>query len=422
MSSLLDARAKAENVIFREDFVNSTTVESHGGVLTAAPAIANGVLLNGTSQYVTYPKIQPTDEMTIMIDVSGATSVSGGKAIFGQYEASNYMWAITIDERDIGCYVSNNGASSSLRASGYLLTSARTHLAFVVNNVAKTWKLYVNGVYDSTMTSGYSYAQTDSDLTVGSIAGGAFFTGTIHSADVLQGQLSADEILDYYNDSTFKDIDDSQAAIALPLKSFYNNGTKDVTENVGDSACVALWGNGSTSTTYPTLLAPGGMSCGNSDHINCGTCVSAVTELSVSMLVKPTAAANMRPWSIFSTNGTSTALGIYSPTNLGYRILYNTGSSFTDTGVLYTIGAYQHIILTTTIAGAASKMNFYVNGVLESTDTIEIDDLDGDLTFSKLVNSWQGEIWFPRVYKKVLTPTQVRYITARDYRMLNKGA
>lgn len=42
--------------LFREDFLNAQRVVDNGGVLVGAPTVDNGVVLNGTSQSITYER------------------------------------------------------------------------------------------------------------------------------------------------------------------------------------------------------------------------------------------------------------------------------------------------------------------------------------------------------------------------------
>src|SRR3990167_4208969 len=44
----------SEQVLFRDNFFNSDYVRDNGGTLVGSPTVANGITLNGTTQYATY--------------------------------------------------------------------------------------------------------------------------------------------------------------------------------------------------------------------------------------------------------------------------------------------------------------------------------------------------------------------------------
>lgn len=94
-----------------------------------------------------------------------------------------------------------------------------------------------------------------------------FPTGSyVKEVEVFDIALTAEDVKDLYEQDTYSELE--HPLIHLPLKSWYYDGSSNaVTKNVGTLGGTATLGNGTTTTTFPTQLAPHGMSFDGTDYL-----------------------------------------------------------------------------------------------------------------------------------------------------------
>ncbi|KPL20743.1 MAG: hypothetical protein AMJ75_11280, partial [Phycisphaerae bacterium SM1_79] len=70
---------------------------------------------------------------------------------------------------------------------------------FVANNSTKQWDMYVDGLFNQTITVAVAYADQGSFLTIGGLDGSNYFDGKIDQVAIWDRRLNADEICKLYH-------------------------------------------------------------------------------------------------------------------------------------------------------------------------------------------------------------------------------
>ena len=95
-----------------------------------------------------------------------------------------------------------SGSSASVTSSAALNDNTWHHIAFVRSGSAGQNRLYVDGQLSDTETVTYSdaFSSATAGVTIGGLNGGAYFNGTIDEIGIYRSVLTADQILQHYND------------------------------------------------------------------------------------------------------------------------------------------------------------------------------------------------------------------------------
>lgn len=149
----------------------------------------------------------------------------GGQATFGSDNMDLNVWLMHGNTDNTMTFYVNNGGSWVSIGTGTIPNNTWTHIAATVS--ATSTKIYVNGsLYNS--TSGVSVIKNNPNSSIAwgidpRYSSGRFFNGSIHSAQVYNRELSADEI--YQNYATYVVLDGSTSEKAAPsAKYLWNKG------------------------------------------------------------------------------------------------------------------------------------------------------------------------------------------------------
>jgi len=424
-------QSKSEQVVFRDNMFNSTYTEGLQGVLSGAPTYSNGLVLNGTDQYVTYDiagfyaKTELTFELWFTPDfdydydaeVAFFSTSSNDYYLRKNNNAANNTISI-----DVG-----NVAVATIPSASYSAhwnVGVKNHI--VVASTSGSTDVYLNGnlILDADASAWNPREINNIHIGADDTPLG-FFDGTIHSFSILAFHATAAEVADMYIQRTFKKTDALEALVSLPLKSHYDDAGVEKTLNLGTGGDV-LWGNGATAATMPEQVTPHGFRSVSNDYVTCtsGVCdgLSAIT-VSFVIKVNTLSQGNVRPFTIREDGGAS-GFAVYSPGGDTYWMLWNAGGANADTGVLRDRST-QHIIMVGNGIGAGvgnANIYFYLNGELANQSTgTTLNNLGGDCLFG-YTTGLEGDYFFPRIFGFELTPVQIRELHDRDMRRLNSAS
>ncbi len=200
----------------------------------------------------------------------------------------------------------------------------------------------------------------------------------------------------------------SKPIIDLPLRSWYNDGSNDETENKGTLGGAMIRGDGSTASTQPTQLSPHGNSFDAGDYLKAqNTAVGNYTDdFTMVALVRWNTATSC---AIMSRHNGSNYQYDWYINSSGNLVLYN-GSNVTSTGAitldkLYFVACvvkggevYHYINDELVVTPAALAITEYSDGVFAVGTRNAFSPGDG----------FRGNIYKPRVYGEPLTPSQLR--------------
>jgi len=247
---------RARGGVFNERFESMAKVARNGGVATGTPIVDFGATFNGTTDYLTYTDIEgafDSAEISFVLefypdfapteDVTRYPFAAAGDyfVYIGDSVASNSMrirlGTVTIRDIAVGTY------------SPYWLVGQKNVL--VVSGTSGNTSAWLNGV--SIMANDVSAWSpvTVSALQVGTRAS-FFFDGKITKFQIYHALLTADEAADFYNDETYTY--HNEPSLNLPFSMASHDPTNVRALDVSGNGRHAVFGDGSTPTTYPTKL------------------------------------------------------------------------------------------------------------------------------------------------------------------------
>jgi len=430
-------KIKAEEVSFRENFINSTYVSDNGLTLIDGPVVNNGLTVNGTSQYASTPfNFDDLDAFSIEAVFSvTANDVSWQPIICNEFNAAvGLMLSVNLDRVSFNI---PSGAYEGLIADDIPI-QANTIYHVVATFDGTNSLIYVNGQLD-TATGAFTKSSSGGKLSsIGAaVTGGDYdawssveLGGTIYYVNVYDKVLSAEEVADRSLQDTFSEIDAKQMELSLPLRSHYDDGGTEVTANNGtmDSDQV-LWGNGSTATTYPTLLDNNGASFDGGDYIKVNTPVpltDITNQISCGALIRmeivdnyQSICENERNWYLF-TNNVGRLTFAFNDAGGAYH-KYIVGTTNLQKGVWY------YVVASYDGSDASSGISIYINGVKEVASNANWDagltDNSTRLAFGIGGNlstyPFEGAMKFPFVSTKEITETQAKWLSERAFKEFN---
>jgi len=434
------ASIPAEGLIFRENFINNAYVSDNGGVASTGSVSADNGQVFADDLVIDYVnptlnRVLKTGVWSIRVGNTMANVGTDGGAILGWYVDVNNRFYLEFPRNGNSSWrtvaaVNGGGANS---ATGVVLSNGYHELVLTVNGL--TWIAYLDG--KPTTWSGVGVQ----DLTgmVGDspgiyIGGTASATaagnGTIPFVEMYDRVLTAKEALDLYQEDTFREVNANKSEVWLQLKSHYDDGGNEVTTNKGvlDSATM-FWGDGSTPSTFPTLLPNNGISLDGGDYIQINDTdsldITATTDITFFFWARLDALTGNRAF-FGKTDGsfandTGYMLGLLSDNDLSF--VCNDGGVgeqiITVNNILNDIGWHSYAVVVDRTD--TNKVYIYMDGVLQNVGGTIITVTGGWEKATNFVlgglNStmWQinGAMKYPIVNKRVLTPTQINWLHDR---------
>jgi len=216
-------KAYGSGCIFREDFTSWQHVADNGGIVTGVPTISNGItetVSNASRVLYSCTRnlfVLSQTAMTIVLDLTTTPAPPAGGNYFvvkGTIGVSAQFIISQFAGRNLRCYVPTTPADlGTVGLSSALSDSTRYRVAFVFNGAgvgnANRLPIYINGVLDA----GASYAGTipASILSLSEQIGifqlAAIAGAKINQLRIFDRALSADEILDDYQQDVYTEIE-----------------------------------------------------------------------------------------------------------------------------------------------------------------------------------------------------------------------
>jgi len=425
----------AEDVLFREQFINVQYVTDNGGSFSGTPSMAQNIItFNGVDEKVTYNK--SLDIGLRDFSISGrflTNSKTGSPRITGTRVGTEgvdvYLDATT---GKISFYLSDAGAGTIFGFNNEVDRSDGNPYFFTISfDRDNRATLYVNGLLVGTSTaviSGEAGSLDTAEVWIGDFSTG-WFNGQIGEIVYYSKALTAEEINDIYTQQTFGEVKIDQLEFFLALRTHYNNGTTELTPNTGVIGDDTIrWGDGSTSSTYPTLLPNNGVSFDGGDYI---------------YINNPLILANTDTFCLgclFRSTDTNTVymMDCREAGNEGFGVAFVGGKirAFTDAGGVgnwaqtdgtYVDDQWHSCIVNFSENGANTDIAIYIDGELAKSDTINkftTTDTTGakpvlGAIYTRGSNFYVGDMKFPFLWRFDLTPTQARWQHFKLFRELN---
>jgi len=233
MSLLVQNSTSAERAIglkFAETFETQDAVKKNGGTFTGNPTVDFGMTTDGTEDVVTYPEAEQIKTISFFITLETTTE--------------NIMQL---------------SSSHSIEAgSGTLTATGVTSPTFYVNGVATA---AIGTARSHVMITTATAFDADA-IQVGQDA--SFGQFKIEDLKMFNTELGIQDALNYANNSNFNYAE--KATLHLPMRLADHDPTNVKTLDRSGNGKDATFGDGSTSTTYPTKLSAHGYELDGGDY------------------------------------------------------------------------------------------------------------------------------------------------------------
>uniref|UniRef100_A0A6M3J829 Putative lectin/glucanase superfamily protein n=1 Tax=viral metagenome TaxID=1070528 RepID=A0A6M3J829_9ZZZZ len=415
--------------VFAEKFENAAEVVRNGGTITGTPVINQGVTLDGSSDYITY------NIPANLLDKAEFSSVVRFTPDFNYDADATYRFFdssvgsfITFRKRD---NADNNTLTLDIHGTSIAAIAEATYSAY--------WNVGVENILTITSTTGDTSvwlngtqiltndvtAWTEGAITefyIGARRDGAEkFDGIIHEVKLFTTQLTDQEALDYSNGGGFWNYG-NETDLNVPGNLENHDPTNVRALDISGNATHGTFGDGSTSTTYPTKLttAPG-YDYDGGDYLDFGNILpSASSAFTMSIWIEND---DTTDGDIFGKFGTDLKFLLFNTATGELRFYSGSAGSVNNAArwTARTLGDKQHI------AGVYDGTNtiLYVNGVqiatavtpvapVASTDNLRIGVRSGGASFFD-GRAWNAKIWDT----KALTPIQIKDLYLRELKQIN---
>ena len=276
------------SVIFEETFASTDAIAANGGSIAGTPTVANdepvffgGLDLDGTNDYLTYnAESLFAEKGSISIEIwfkpDFAYDEAVERAFFDSSAGSQYfirhlsngVLNVFLGGTDIG----NIGTATY---SGSWNQNAINHI--VIASTSGDTDVYLNNTQIMTADNTAWSIKNPAQFFIGAFndASGKF-DGTHYTTRIYDKKLTAGDVSNLYNaglgkGTLFKDLDGSGLVLHAPCISSYNDGSERPLLNTNydyPSTYTATMGDGSTSTTYPTVNIDGHYAFDGGDYVN----------------------------------------------------------------------------------------------------------------------------------------------------------
>lgn len=423
----------AEDVLFRELFIDATYVVDNGGTITGTPIFNQGGTFDGTNESIDYGNIlnfertQPCS-FEAMIKQSGTGGIQS--IISKQLTTPTYAgWHFFMNNGKISLSFANNVGTGDY-LSGYYNTLLTVDTVYHVlatydgSSAIGGMNFYINGAPVATQEG--ANGLTASIITAETVkisergAGDGDFEGEIKFVNVFDRELTAAEAFDRFTQFTFKEPTPENAEIWLPLRTHYHDGSNEVTPNLGNlSSDQVRWGDGTVGVTNPTLLENNGISMDGGDYIELVTAIDFAAGFSFFCLFNVTALPTDKTLLAGTFDANSMVDIQVDSTGFIQSAFYNGTDLFGASSTVF--GPGWHSIGFVKTAASTSPI-LYLDGILQTGTTVAAINGAVGLYLGQRTDgsdNFVGSMKFPIITTTELTHTQAKWLHDKAFRELN---
>lgn len=424
----------SEGCVFRQNFINNNYIVDNNGTINGSSNISSqrGIFRNNWSIGYPYSKTFPTIRSGIFsIHLQGVISDidTHEGAVFGWRADSNNRFYIEFprmtNKQSRIIYNVAGGGVVTVTTPVNSLTNGFNDIVWTFNG--STWACYINGASVALTGTTIDFAGLQG---AGQIVVGSYQPGTnnawidLITIELFNRVLTIEEVWDLMTGLTFREVDVRQLEFFLPLRTHYNNGISELTDNLGIVGDDTIkWGDGNTSTTYPTLLKNNGASFDGGDYITVASPLSInnTDNLLFGCLFNCTFSIARYVWDI--RDGSGNGAGVYMENGL-VKVFTNSGVGTTITTIkTYNDGIWHSLFINMIPNAGSTQIDIYVDGILDNTGIVTaFTNTSATPVIGarySLSNNYIGSMKFPFLWRIPLTRTQVKWQHETLMRQIN---
>jgi len=426
-------RNMGDEIVFLQEFNSRKQISDNDGVISGTGlTLADGqVTTNGTDDLITYePNIVPASSNgTIAMDLTIVDDLTISSVLTSADTSGiTKFFLVGLDDSNRLTIIHRDGGTQTFRFGTQVLTTGVKYRV-TWSTDSSSYFFSINGVEDVLQGSGGTEGGWYGDVSDRDnfVFGGLVRSSTTYS-NIKVGNViftpetwTTQEKLDDYNNTTYSALDAKKSLIALPLRSNFNDGSNDVTSNLGTEGNLVR-GDGSTGSTQPTQIQPKGNSFDGGDYLETADTVALASTDSYVFHCRFKSNSGLNDY-FMDWRAAAANEGIGAFVNgSGNIVAFADTSTVTTTGV-YNDGIERDIVITWNNSASNVLISIYIDGVLDNsvlavastavTNKIVIGDWR-DKTLG-----WVGNLKDVGLWKTTGTPRQVRWLNQRSLKEIN---
>lgn len=263
------------NLQLREEFINDHSVIDNGFEIVGSPTIDNGISGFDATNYATFNhRFGYSFSFFARLVVSDTATFE--RVFENTSTYTRVLWNGTSKKYYMQIYIGGVSRSISIATDMSSLDGQEVTIGFTCDfdGTNTTLTAYLNGIYENQVGPYAGHNEGVSNPIYLGISSGLVsqFTGTLKDIQFYNTVLTEGDFLKLHNNTLTKELDPEESILFLPCDKIWTNGSgKTVTSVLGTTITEAELGDGTTSSTFPTLSSnkreyyfDGG------DWINCG--------------------------------------------------------------------------------------------------------------------------------------------------------
>lgn len=422
---------RSRGLVFSELFENAEKIVQNEGVITGAPVINNGATFDGTNDWITYDSppfstVVSGNSFSAVIDFDITVDHGALQCLveWGPGTAADSVMVLLDTDNYLRLYV-GNGVSIF---TGTAVTSGRHTLTAYWDGSNRD--MYLDGASVGKTSPGATGVTTVGTKIGARLDNSLPLNGTIYSAKVFKTELTLQEHTDYYNNATYRYI--NEAVLDLPMGMAEHDPTNTRTLDLSVTANHPTW----TGSAEPVKLTDkhGYTFDGVDDYLEVAHNANQLLTggMTISAWIRPVSGgegATSNGGRIVDKSTNTNAVGgfrfnVANSTNT-LRFQVNNGTEIaSDTNFDRDSGMWQHVAVT--VASDATT-TFYIDGVVSGTPGVT-GALSGITTTTAMRignragsddRTFDGDIARLKIWDSDLTALQVKDLYQREFKKIN---
>lgn len=426
LSQNTEAAERERGCVFSETFENNERVVSNGGTPVGTPTINFGADFNGSTDRINYADATVFNNSVLSYvfeftpdfdyDVDLVNSFIGGDGgidydVFKTNNVNNNTINIKFGTTVVATVP--EGAYSP-----YWKQNERNVL--VISSESGDTNAWLNGVQILTNDASAWSPTVITDFNIGARGNNSqYFDGTMHSVKIFHTILTADDAMNYYNNSNFNYR--NKASLDLTMGMAEHDMTNVQTLDRSGNGKNMQLGDGTTASTYPTKTTTRGYTFdGSNDYMTRSTNLG-ISDYPFTMLVWVNTTETSEDAVIDLADASEGDVNYALTINSGNGVVYaRNGGGAERAGNLNVIGGWYHIV---GVFASATSRKCYINGEfnIENTNSLAFNTNVDTFSVGRFGDSspgsyYNGSLKFPKVIPLALTELQIKdiYINEKD--------
>ncbi|QDP57911.1 MAG: putative concanavalin A-like lectin/glucanases superfamily protein [Prokaryotic dsDNA virus sp.] len=406
------------------NFNDAQKIVEEGGAFTGSPTYNQGVVLDGSNDYVSYNNVDSkfdSSTVSIVVKFSPEFALADGN--------NHYIFSTTSEDYRLYKTTTNR---LQLTLGNTLIANINVDAAWngngdnivVVTGESTNTDVWLNGTQVLTSDASAWSQVNVTELYIGAASNGvAKFQGTIREFKVFKTKLTDDEAEQISDGSTYDYI--NETVLDVPLNLANHDATNEQVIDISAEGNDMDWGTGAAATFPTKNTQTQGYSFDGGDFfvVSSGLGITDYP-FTMSCMFSNTAAGISAAIDLADSTDGARNYSIYVDTNEIVKVAQRNGGGWATAGtVVGDKGEWIHVVA---VFGSATSRIIYINGREDGEDTTSVAFFTpnrftigrlGDLTPSSMLT---GEIAKVKVWDSELTPLQVSDLYFRDLKQFSE--